>query len=189
MGPRNKAEPIDVLLHHIFGFLNAFGNFHFLLSGQERDLAHLLEIHPHRIVENIELGFGFLFLFFLFLRVFFPVLIPIDLRSLDNVDLHAAQSRQNEIQLVGIRDPFGQRLVQIVKCEIALFFRQFNQFANAGLDFNRRMQMCHRHFARRFRPRFAIASPSLSENDRLGPERGNFWLLLQAAAESGSLCY
>src|SRR5207249_9417658 len=80
-------------------------------------------------------------------------------------------------------------LFHIVKREIALFFRQFNQFANAGLDFNRRMQMCHRHFARRFRPRFAIASPSLSENDRLGPERGNFWLLLQAAAESGSLCY
>ena len=111
MGTGNKAEAVDVLLHHAFSLLNPFGNFHFLLPAQERNLAHLLEIHPHRVVQNIELGSGFLFLFFLFLGVFFSVLVPVHLGGFNNVDLHTAQSRENEIELIGVGDPFGQRLV------------------------------------------------------------------------------
>jgi len=97
--------------------------------------------------------------------------------------------RSRVIELVSVGDPLWQRLVQIVKCEIALFFRQFNQFANAGLDFNRRMQMRHSHFALRLRPRFDTASPSSDENNTLGLECGDFWLSLQAASKRGSLCY
>ena len=55
---RDKTEAIDVLLHHVFGFLDPLGYLHFLLAGQQRHLPHLLEIHPHRVIENIELGFG-----------------------------------------------------------------------------------------------------------------------------------
>ena len=70
MGLRDKTEAIDVLLHHVFGFLDPFGNFYFLFPGQQRDLAHLLEIHPHRVIQNIDLRFGPLFLFSLPLYLF-----------------------------------------------------------------------------------------------------------------------
>ena len=71
----------------MLGFLDPLGNLHFLLAGQQRDLAHLLEIHPDRVVQDIELGFG-LFLFLLFVGVFLAVLVTIDVRGIDDVDLH-----------------------------------------------------------------------------------------------------
>ena len=122
----------------IFGFLDPLGNLHFLLAGQQRHLAHLLEIHPHRVVENIELRFGLLFLF-LFLGIFLAVLVTIDLGRFDDVDLHPAQPGQNGVELIRVGDALGQRLVQVVEREIALFLRQLDQLANAALQFNRRV--------------------------------------------------
>ena len=37
------------------GVLDALGNFDFLLAGQQRHLAHLLEIHADGIIENVML--------------------------------------------------------------------------------------------------------------------------------------
>ncbi len=111
MGARNKAKATNVLLHHPLGFFDPFGYFDFLFPGQKRDLAHLLEIHPHRIVQNISLGFCSLFLFFLLVGVFLTVLVAIDLRRFNNVDLQATQPRKDEIQFIGIGDSLGQRLV------------------------------------------------------------------------------
>ena len=87
MGARNKAKATNVLVHHPFGLFNPFGYFDFLFPGQKRDLAHLLEIHPHRVVQNINLGFGSLFLFFFLVCVFLTVLVAIHLRRFNNVDL------------------------------------------------------------------------------------------------------
>ena len=56
----------------IFGFLDPLGNLHFLLARQQRHLAHLLEIHPHRVIENVELRFRLFF--FLFVGSFLPSL-------------------------------------------------------------------------------------------------------------------
>ena len=58
---RDEAKPVDELLHLELGVLDPLGNLHFLLAGQQRHLAHLLEIHPHRVVEDVELAVGFLF--------------------------------------------------------------------------------------------------------------------------------
>ena len=57
---RGEAEAVEVLLHHRLGVLDALGNFDFLLAGEQRDLAHLLEVHPDRIVEDVELRVGLL---------------------------------------------------------------------------------------------------------------------------------
>ncbi len=189
MGVRNKTEPIDLRLHHFFGFLDSFGNFHFLLPSQQRNLAHLPEIHAHRVVENIELGFAFLFLFF-FLRLFFPVLVAIHLRRFDNVDLHAAQSRENEIEFISFGNSFGQRLVQIIKCEVPLFFRQLDQFTNTALDFNRRMQMgpVNAGFDSRRWRRCAIAAAPPNKRNPPGSERRDFWMFLQISSKSGRPC-
>ena len=51
------------------GGLDALGNLDFLLSRQQRDLAHLLEVHPDRIVQDVVLGRAGLFLFRLFLTL------------------------------------------------------------------------------------------------------------------------
>ena len=76
MGASNEAKLIEAPLHRLLGFLDALGYFDFLLPGQQRHLAHLFQVHPHRIVEDIELRLR-LFLFLLF-DLFFPVLIAVD---------------------------------------------------------------------------------------------------------------
>jgi hypothetical protein len=63
-----------MLLDLELGFLDAFGNFHLLFAGEQGDLAHLLQIHAHRVIEHIEPAL------FLFLRRCFPGLIDLSLR-------------------------------------------------------------------------------------------------------------
>ena len=73
----SESEPINVLLHHVLRFLDAFGNLDFLLPGQQRHLAHLLEIHPHRVIERVQPDLCLLFIFFFVVRVFLTVLVAI----------------------------------------------------------------------------------------------------------------
>ncbi len=89
MRRRDESEAIDVSRDHLFGFLDALGDFHFLLPRQQRHLAHLLQIHPHRIVEDVELRLRF---FLVLLGILFDVLVTIHLRRLDDVDLEFAQA-------------------------------------------------------------------------------------------------
>ena len=49
-----EAEAVNDFADFVFGGFDALGNFHLLLAGQQRHLAHLLEIHPHRVVQNIQ---------------------------------------------------------------------------------------------------------------------------------------
>ena len=110
MSPGNEAKTIDLLLHHVFGFLDPLGNLHLLFAGEQRDLAHLLEIHPHRIIQDIQLHFRLLF-FLLLLDVFLSIFEAIDFRGFDDVDLHPAKPGQNKIELVRISQPLRQRLI------------------------------------------------------------------------------
>ena len=129
---RDETEAMDVRLHLLFGFLDPLGNLHFLLARQQRHRAHLLQIHPHRIVEDVELRLGF---FLLFVRVLLPVLEAVDLGGLDNVDLEFAQPLQDEIELFRVGQLRRQRLVQVVESEVALFLRELDQLAGARLGF------------------------------------------------------
>ncbi len=49
-----KAEAVNDFANFAFGGLDAFGNFHLLFARQQRHLAHLLEIHPHRVVRRVQ---------------------------------------------------------------------------------------------------------------------------------------
>ena len=101
MRVRDETKAIDMTSATIdLGFLDPLGNLHFLLAGQQRHLAHLLEIHPHRIVEDVELRFRLFFLFFF--GVFLAVLVTIDLGRFDDVDLQSAQARQDGVELVRV---------------------------------------------------------------------------------------
>ena len=71
-------------LDFVFGVFDALGNFDFLLAGEQRDLAHLLEIHADRVIEDIEAG-----LFLFFFR--FGLLDAIDFGLVDDLDLEVAE--------------------------------------------------------------------------------------------------
>ena len=43
-----------ILRSFVFRRLDALGNFHLLLARQQRHRAHLLEIHPHRVVQRVQ---------------------------------------------------------------------------------------------------------------------------------------
>ena len=149
----NKAEATEMFLHHDLSLLDALRDFDLLIAGQQRHLPHLLEIHPHWVIENIDFG-GRSTLFFLFLIIglFFAVPVAIHFGRLDDIDLQSAQTRENQVQFVGVSDSLRQRLVEIVEREITLFFREFDQLPNSGLNFSRRIQTKHAECRDRARP-------------------------------------
>ena len=51
---RRETEAIDDALHLDFGLLDFFANLDFLFAREQRNLAHLVHIHPHRVVENFQ---------------------------------------------------------------------------------------------------------------------------------------
>ena len=51
---RRETEAIDDALHLDFGLLDFFANLDFLFAREQRNLAHLVHIHAHRVVENFE---------------------------------------------------------------------------------------------------------------------------------------
>ena len=83
-----EPEIVDDLLDVVLGGLDALGDLHFLFARQQRDLAHLLEVHADGIVEDIEAGIDlgrFLFLFGFALEA-------VDLRGVDDLDVHPAEA-------------------------------------------------------------------------------------------------
>ena len=57
-----KSEAANDAAEFVLRSLDALRNLHLLFPGQQRHLAHLLEIHPHRIVQNIEPRLFFIFI-------------------------------------------------------------------------------------------------------------------------------
>ena len=127
---------VDEALDVEFGFLDALGDFDFLLAGEERNLPHLFEIHPNRIVQNIELGVALIFFLLLFV-VFFAVLVAVDLGGVDDVDLHAAQTVEDRLHLVGLVDAIREGFVEVVESEVALFLGELDEFAQFFGHFRR----------------------------------------------------
>jgi hypothetical protein len=96
-----------MFLHHPFSLLNSLRDLDFLVSGQQRNLPHLLQIHPHRVIQNIDLGCrSAVFFLFFFVDVFFAVPVPVNLGGFNDVDLQPAKTRENQIEFVGVGDSF-----------------------------------------------------------------------------------
>jgi len=95
-----------MFLYHPFSLLNSLRDLDFLVSSQQRNLPHLLQIHPHRVIKNINFGCrsGVFFFFFLLVDVFFAVPVPVNFGGLNDVDLQTAQTRENQIEFVGVGD-------------------------------------------------------------------------------------
>ena len=64
-----EAKTINHRPQFIFRRLDTFGNLHLLFARQQRHQPHLLEIHPHRIVQRVEVAGFNLVLFRFFGRI------------------------------------------------------------------------------------------------------------------------
>src|SRR5262249_49555024 len=53
MSAGNKPETAEMFLHHPFSLFNSLRDLNFLVSSQQRNLSHLLQIHAHRVIQNI----------------------------------------------------------------------------------------------------------------------------------------
>ena len=86
-----KAKTVNDRAQLVFRLLDALGNLHLLLARQQRHRAHLLEIHPHRVVQRVQLA--------RFLLVVFRLLDAVHFRLVHDFNFQLAQLGENFIQL------------------------------------------------------------------------------------------
>jgi hypothetical protein len=116
----NEAETEHDAAEIILGVFDAFGNLHFLFAGEQGDLAHLLEVHAHRVVQRVQPG---LLLFLLGL----DSLNVVQLGLVNDFDLEVAELREDVLDVLGGGQVVRQRFVQVVIGEIALLMGQADQ--------------------------------------------------------------
>ena len=143
----DETEAVEVALDLGLRILDALGNLHFLLAGEQRDLAHLLEVHADGIIQDVQAAAALALFFLVVLVLFFlvvvlfvglvvrflfllEVLVTVNVRGFDDVELHGAQARLDGFDQVGVVDAVGQRLVEIIPGEVALFLGQLDEFAD-----------------------------------------------------------
>ena len=121
-----ETEAIDDALYLVFRILNAFRNLHLLFACQERHLTHLLEIHAHRVVEDIE----FVLLLFLGHVTLLAATRQntVHIRLINNAHLMFAKLSVNLIELLLVGLFSRQAFLNIIMREVALFLCQFHQF-------------------------------------------------------------
>ena len=86
-----KSEAIDQALDVGFCFLDALANLDLLFAGEQRHFAHLVHVHPHRVVQYFQPG---IFFFFRLHR-----LGPLHLRMVHDLDVEIAQLRIKLVQV------------------------------------------------------------------------------------------
>ncbi len=124
-----KTKGVNDFADLIFRGLDALGDFHLLFARQQRHLSHLLEIHPHRVVERIQP-----------IRVFLLGIGSFDaihLRLIHDFDFKRAQLGKYLVQNFRGRGIFRQHLVEVVVGQMPLFPREADEF----LDFFRKRRV------------------------------------------------
>ncbi len=113
-----------------FGVLDALGDLDFLFARQQRDLAHLLEIHAHRVVEDVVLrGTGLLLL-----GLLHALLEIVNLIGLEDLDLKVLQNGEDVVDFLLVLDRLRQRFVDVVEGEVALLLGVADELADLLVD-------------------------------------------------------
>jgi hypothetical protein len=110
--------------------LDPLRNLDLLLAGQQRDLAHLLQVHPHRVVEDVVLRGARLLL----LGLLLALLVVLDLVGLEDLDLEVLEDGKDVVDLLLVLDRLGQRLVDVVERQVSLLLGQADQLADLFVD-------------------------------------------------------
>ena len=119
-----EAEAVNDAFDLVLRLFDALGDFDLLLARQQRDLAHLLEVHPHRVIQNVQTP-----LVFVFLRL--RLLDAVHFGLVNDLDLQDAQLAVKIVQFLGRNDRVGQGVVDVGVSQVALLLGQADQF----LDF------------------------------------------------------
>ena len=116
-----EAEAVNQALHLRFGLLDALADLDFLLAGEQRHLAHLVHVHPHRVVQDFQAAVLFLFRF--------RRLGALHLGLVHDLDVEVAQLGVKLVQVLR-RQPVRQDVVDVVVGDVAVLLGQVEQ----GLD-------------------------------------------------------
>ncbi len=126
-----EAESVDDPARLPFGGFDALADLHLLLAGQQRHLAHLAQVHPHRVIQNIVAA-----PFLLVVRLGGPA--PLHLGGVNDLDVQGAQLAEDLVQVGGGDDVVGQGVVEIVIGQMALLLGK----AQEVFDLRGKVQTC-----------------------------------------------
>ncbi len=162
---------------YVFSRFDPLANLHLLLAAQQRHLAHLAQIHPHRVIQNIIAP-----PLLLVIGVAPPA--PIHFSRVNDVNLQGPQLGEHLIQLGGGDSVVGQGVVEIVMRQVALVFGQAKQLfdllgqVQAGRDrdrMRRRLGVSRRHGPRGKRRARRPGRPASAAAGRRGSIGGGLW--------------
>src|SRR5947208_2555293 len=154
-----ETQAVKESFDFILGLFDSLADGHFAFAREERHLAHLAQVHPQRIIQRIELG---LFVWLPALRL----LSAVHLRLVDDLNVEVAENAINLRQAFSRDQRLGQRFVNVIERQIALFPRQSNQLfdlfaqVSARLALDRTEQLFgadQRRVRQETRPRFGMA--------------------------------
>ena len=132
----------DGLEHAHLAALNALGDFDFALAGEQRDRAHLAQVHAHRVVgffqragRQVQLNVFALFQL--------EVLVAAELGAVQQVDALGADGGNQIVQIVGRgAHLIRQHVVHVAVGEIALFLADIDQAVNIVVRICRQSPKC-----------------------------------------------
>ena len=133
--PGNETEFVKVVHRPDFRLLDPLGNLHLLLAREQRHLPHLPEIHPDRVVQDVQLLGLVLDDGLTGLLVAGRLFVTVDFARLNDVDLERTQKDEHAFHLLGLINGLRQGLVQIVEGEVTLLAGQLDELAKLFLFF------------------------------------------------------
>ena len=129
-----KTEAVNDPFNLVLRIFNALGDLDFLLARQQRDLPHLLEIHPDRVIEDVEPA-----LVLLLLGLGLPD--AIDFGLINDLDFETAEFAVDFVEFVGGNERVGQGIVDVGVGQIALFLGQPHEFLDLFGDIDARLAL------------------------------------------------
>ena len=129
-----EAELVQMFGDLDLGILDALGDFDLLFACQKRHLAHLLEIHADRVVENIEFLVCLGLLLTAAVVIAFLVFVAVDFGGINDVKLHVAQALHDGFDIFGFDQIIGQDVIDVIKGQVFLLLRQLDEFADLLLN-------------------------------------------------------
>ena len=114
-------------LHHAkLSTLDALGDFDFAFTGEQRDGAHLAQVHADGVVGLFQRSRGQVQLdVFALFEV--EVLVAAELGPVEQVDALGADGGNQVVQIVGIVHIVRQHVVHVAVSQIALFLARIDQ--------------------------------------------------------------
>ena len=114
--------------------LDALRDFNFAFAGEQRNGAHLAQVHAHRIVGFLERS-GCKVKLDVFTLFEFEVFVGSEFGSVKQVDALGANGCNQIVEIVSRADLFWKDVIHIAVCEIALFLASLDQVLNIVFEF------------------------------------------------------